>query len=170
MGGTGRRERRIRLVAAGVLTLVPAAAIVVTWFLWRDGLPETLPTQWSGDSVVSTQPTWVLVALTGVTAFVSGVFGFVSGLTPVENFESRRTLLVTGLVGSLCLITWTISANLGANQGANQAPAMLSWGVLVGGAIILAFLPAVLAPTPVPVPVPVPEISADPPLDPVERP
>ncbi|WP_157509458.1 hypothetical protein [Glaciibacter superstes] len=162
MGGTERGARRIRLVAAGVLTLVPAAAIVVTWFLWRDGLPETLPTQWSGDSVVSTQPTWVFVALTGVTAFVSAIFGFVSSLTPVENFESRRTLLVTGLVGSLCLITWTISANLGANQ----APAMLSWGVLVGGAIILAFLPAVLAPKPVPVP----EISADPPLDPVERP
>lgn len=163
MAETGRKARRVRLVAAGVLTLVPVATIAVTWFLWQGSLPEFLPAQWSGDSVVSTQPTWVLVALTGVTALVSGIFGFVSGLTPVEKFESRRTLLVAGLVGSLCLITWTICANLGANDG--REPAMASWGVLIVGAIILAFLPILLAPTPVAVP----EISTDPPLDPVER-
>jgi len=139
--------RSVRTIAAGVLTLIPLVAIVTTWILWRDSLPVTLPTQWSGDSITTTQPTLVLLGITAVTALVTGVFGFISGLTPTDRYTSRLTLLVTGIVGSVCFIMWTTSAVLGAADASQ--PVLDNWGAVVLGAVVFGFAPAVVARKPV---------------------
>ena len=143
MAETRKNVRRVRTVTAGVLTLMPLVAIVATWLLWRGSLPEALPTQWSGDTIATTQPTLVLLGITSVTAMVAGAFGLTSGLTPTVHFTSRLPLLVTGIVGSLCFIMWTTSAALGAADASQ--PVLKNLGVVVVGAVIFGFLPAVIA-------------------------
>ncbi|KFF59229.1 hypothetical protein JF66_12765 [Cryobacterium sp. MLB-32] len=143
MPATVQKPRSARFVTAGVLTLVPVVVILTTWLLWRDVLPSALPAQWSGGEVATTQPTWFFVGFTAVTAFVAGVFGFVAGLTPAADAPPRIVLLVTGLVGSFCVIIWMVSANLAAPEGA--PPALPNWGSWVLGAAVFAFVPVVIA-------------------------
>ncbi|TFD57660.1 hypothetical protein E3T39_12780 [Cryobacterium suzukii] len=143
MAATLGGVRRVRTVTAGVLTLMPFVAIVATWLLWRGSLPEALPTQWSGDTIATTQPTFVLLGITAVTAVVTGAFGLTSGLTRTAHFTPRLPLLVTGIVGSLCFIMWTTSAALGA--AAASQPVLENLGVVIWGAITFGFLPAIIA-------------------------
>ncbi|KGJ81784.1 hypothetical protein GY21_01545 [Cryobacterium roopkundense] len=96
--------------------------------------------------MATTQPTWVLLGITGVTALITGVFGFVAGLTPVADRPPRLTLLVTGLVGSICFIIWTVSASLGAAAGSAAAEHNLA--LWVSAAAVFAFVPALIALTP----------------------
>jgi len=125
-----RTERSPRNIVAGVVSLVPFFVIVVSWVVWRDRLPDSLPTQWSGDHIVSTQPTILFAAITAATALVAGSFALIAGFAPIEQYSSRLTFLVTGILAGISVLGWTISAQLALSAAPGSSPVIGAWGLL----------------------------------------
>lgn len=148
--GTGlstppRNTRSARNVLAGVLTLVPFVVVLVTGLLWRTRLPESLPAQWSGDTVTSTQPTLLFLAVTLGTALIAGLFALVAGLTPVVHHTSRLVFFVSGTLAGVAAAAWTISGTLGIETRPGEESGMGAWGLLAIGSVAYGLLPLLVA-------------------------
>ncbi|TFD85082.1 hypothetical protein E3T61_18325 [Cryobacterium lactosi] len=145
------RHRSLRNVLAGTLLLVPFLVIVATGLMWVNQLPSTVPTQWSGDQVVSTQPTILLFGITASTALVCGLIGFLTGLTPVAQDDSRFGYLITGLLSGGAAGGWTICAALAVSTQPDSEPVIGGWGLLLLGSFAYGLLPYFVARKPTPI-------------------
>jgi hypothetical protein len=113
--------------------------------MWRNRLPERLPTQWSGAEIISTQPTFVFFMFAAVTALLAAVFGFIAGLGSADRQDSRRAFLVTGIFSGLAAAAWMISAGLSVTAVPGTGPVIGPWGLLSLMAAGYGFLPYLVA-------------------------
>ncbi|MEA9984603.1 hypothetical protein [Subtercola sp. RTI3] len=143
-------QHSLRNITAAGLVALPLIVILITWLIWRGDLPQTLPTQWSGDEVVSTQPTIIVLIVSGVTALVAAVFAVSRAAIPIASYTSRFGFLVSGLFAALAAVIWMISAGLAVTVSPNIHPAIGSLGLVIIASPLYGLLVLVVARKPVP--------------------
>ena len=143
MNGTaGARVDALRMVAAAVLVTLPVLAIVWSLVAWWSILPAELPSQWSGDKVVSHLPTLAFAISALVIAAASAAFCWHAALSPMAHDHHRRTFLISGSVAATGASAWLISASL-ASHPDQEIGASGLWAI---AALFYGLAPFALAP------------------------
>lgn len=91
---------------------LPAAAILITWILWRDRLPSELPSHWgaSGPADAATASAPYLGWLAGIAA-AAALVGTVLALAPIRGkWTQRASVAATGATAGYALAIWLTSA------------------------------------------------------------
>ncbi len=119
-------KTRPRDVAAAATLWLPVLAVVVTWLLWSDHLPDLLPRQWGSDGEVSS---------TGSTSAMAAFAGGVSlGAAILATYYLReraapnRRLVYLGLgfAAGLSSCLWLTTAGVTIAAG-NEEPKLGAW-------------------------------------------
>lgn len=97
-----------RDVLAVATLWIPFVAVVVTWLLWRDALPDEIPKQWDADGVNSTAPAGIMLGMTALASFVAASVATVA-LRASAVPSRRSTFLGTGFVAGLASSVWLVT-------------------------------------------------------------
>ena len=141
---TSSAPTRPRDVGAAATLWLPIVAVVVTWLLWIDRLPDVLPRQWGpGGAVSSTMPT---VAMGAIAVVVSLGAAFLATYWLRERgAPNRRTVyLGLGFAAGLSSCLWLTTAGITIAAGAAE-PKMGAWVLLTFAACGYGALPFFLA-------------------------
>jgi len=113
--------------------------LVIGWSVaaWWPTLPAELPTQWSGDQVVSRLPTCVFASIAAMIAGAAAAFAWHSALSPGSYDSSRRVFLISGSVAATPTAAWLISATVVRNPVQEIGTA----GLLAIAALFYGLLP-----------------------------
>ena len=118
---------RPRDVVAALTLWLPVLAVIVTWLLWIDRLPEVLPRQWGRDGTVSsTMPTWAMaVVALGVSlgAAILATYWLRERGAP----NRRQAYLGLGLAAGLSSCLWLTTAGITIASGGAEP----EWGAWV---------------------------------------
>jgi small-conductance mechanosensitive channel len=135
---------RIGLVWTSIAaTLVTLPAIAIAWSLlaWWPTLPDEVPSQWSGNEVISRLPTYIFASAAVLIAGAAAAFAWHAALSPDGYERHSRVFLISGSVAIMPAVMWLISATVVRNpdQGIGAA------GLLVISAPLYGLLPFAFA-------------------------
>lgn len=120
---------RIRRLLAGSLLLIPLAAVVVSWSLWKDGLPERVAFHWDVrgrvDGSMSAQPLALLSAAGAAVTFLVGAVMLV--LPRVDPRSRRSSMYWLGAAGAFIAAMWLIPAGLTHAAGSVADATLEGW-------------------------------------------
>jgi hypothetical protein len=147
---TNLTPQTARIVAAVVSLLLPAVAVLVSYFVWRDDLPPELASHWSGtgpaDGVMSVaQFLTVSLVMTAGAAVIGGALALWPGVTAAGR---RGGLLVAGIIAGAGAQTWLVSAVLTMRVGDPYDVVLGVWGFVGFAAVAYGLVPFLLAPKP----------------------
>ena len=108
---------------------LPTLAILVSWLLLRDELPETMVTQWSGRTPSSWAPAGLALAVTGSISVVSAA---------CAGRSDRRGVWIAAGFSALSASAWLVLAL----ANAQPVPYVGGWGLLTPLAILYGGVPA----------------------------
>jgi len=98
----------LRKALAVISLWLPSAIVLLTWFAWRDRLPEELPTHWSGDGPADSSTAagtfWIAVFTVTVLA---AVVGSVVALARISGRWTRRAIAASlGATAAFAASMW----------------------------------------------------------------
>ena len=132
----------IRRSVAVALATLPVIAISWSVVAWWPTLPAELPTQWSGDQVVSWVPTFLFAAIAALIAGGAAAFAWHAGLSPGSYDSPRRVFLISGSVAAMSAAAWLISATVAQSPHHEIGTA----GLLAIAALLYGLPPFALVP------------------------
>ena len=144
------KPRTIRIVASIVSLFIPAAAVIVSFAIWRDALPPEIASHWSGtgpaDGVMSVAQ-FLTVALT--MSGGAAVIGSAISVWPGVSATGRRfALLIAGIIAGAGAQTWLVSTALTLQTGDPYEVVLGPWVVLGLVSVAYGLVPFYLAPKP----------------------
>lgn len=139
---------RLRLLLAGLLLLVPLAAVVVSWSLSSDGLPERVAFHWDiGGRLDGTMSARLLARLSASgTAVVFLIGAVVLALPQLDLRTRRRSMYWLGAVGAFTAAMWLIPAGLTHAAGSVGDAMLDGWFAAFLLPFVFGVAPMLLAP------------------------
>jgi hypothetical protein len=135
---------RPRDVAAAATLWLPLLAVVVTWLLWIDRLPDVLPRQWGRDGAVSsTMPTEAMAAIAVVVSVGAAILA-TSWLRERGAPNRRPVYLGLGFAAGLSSCLWLSTAGI-TIAASDAEPEMGAWVLFTVAACGYGVLPFLLA-------------------------
>ena len=131
----------LRMVAAAILVTFPTIAIGWSLVAWWSILPAELPSQWSGDRVVSRLPTLGFVITALVIAAASAAFSWYAALNPGAHDRPRRVFLISGSVAATTATAWLLSGTAASRPDQELGAS----GLWVFTALFYGFAPFAMA-------------------------
>lgn len=103
---------RARDAAAAATLWLPVVAVIVTWLLWKNRLPNVLPRQWGSDGAVSsTMPTWAM-ALIAFSVSLGAALLATHSLRERGAPTRRQVYLGLGFAAGLSSCLWLTTAGV----------------------------------------------------------
>jgi hypothetical protein len=139
-----------RIAAAVVSLFVPAAVVLVSYFLWRDTLPPAIASHWSGFGAADdAMPPGVFLAVSLGMTGIAAIAGAIVALWPGVNPSTRRAvLLVAGIIAGMGAQTWLTSTLLTMQAGDPYDVVLGWWSLLSVVALAYGLVPFYLSPKP----------------------
>lgn len=130
-----------RMIAAAVVVTIPALAVVWSSIAWWPSLPTELPSQWSGDEVVSSLPTALFICIAAGVSLGAAISGWHTALHSRSYDSPRRSFLISGSVAAVTASTWLISGSVIREPERDIGSA----GLLALAALLYGLLPFALS-------------------------
>ncbi|WP_426516607.1 hypothetical protein ACPPVQ_18400 [Diaminobutyricibacter sp. McL0618] len=125
-----RESTPTRRVAAVALCWLPVVAVIASWLLLRERLPEEMATQWSGRKTSGYTASVVVVAI---------ILGVACSAALSATFvRRRRVVFLAAGFGGMGALVWFVLAL----ANAVQPPDVGGWGLLTPFAFAYGFIPS----------------------------
>jgi hypothetical protein len=134
------------MIAAAILVSLPAFAITWSLVAWWSVLPADLPSQWSGDKVVSRLPTVVFVGAALLVGVASAAFAWYAAISPRAFERPRRVFLIAGSAAATAAAAWLLSGKAASRPNEELGPDGL-WAIAALFYGLAPFAVAVARPT-----------------------
>lgn len=143
----------MRRILAAVLTLfLPLLAVVATWLLWREDLPDRLASHWSGlGTADDTLPTTAVFIWTAVVAGLAAIGTvIVLSLRWVRPTAAAGVFFFAGLLAGEAAALWLVSAGLTLQAGSAEDAVLGGWILVLLASAAYGLIPYAITPKPVP--------------------
>lgn len=139
---------RIRWVVAVVVLVLPAVAVLGSFFAWQDVLPDRVASHWSGtgpadDSLPTLGVFWVAFGVTGVAAIAAVVTTVLPQIPPRAK---RAALFWIGVPAGLAVTIWLVPTWLTIQAGTAQDAVLGAWIVVFLVCALYGAIPYAIAP------------------------